>query len=95
MSHTPGKWHWDSDLIKSDPLSRRRYRVSTIGKTITQVYHNSDDPHAEADTRLIAAAPELLEALKLAEDEMTRNDFGTLSLLPKIRAAIAKAEGKS
>jgi hypothetical protein len=41
-----------------------------------------------------AAPPELLAALKLAEDAMTRGDFGAITLLPVLRDAIAKAEGR-
>lgn len=52
---------------------------------------------AEANARLISAAPELLEALKAAEiglmlcAPLPGYDMNTLHL---IRAAIAKAEGK-
>ena len=53
---TPGVWNWDSDPIKGDPLGRVRYRVVTIGKTITQCYYSSSDEHAKDDTRLIAEA---------------------------------------
>jgi hypothetical protein len=63
-AHTPSPWHWDSDPIKGDPLGRVRYRVTTTGKTITQCYYNSSDAQAEWDARLIAAAPDLLDALQ-------------------------------
>ena len=65
-AHTPGPWHWDSDAVKNDPYGRVRYRVCTLGKTITQVYYSSFEgglTNADADARLIAAAPDLLEAL--------------------------------
>lgn len=65
--HTPGPWHWDSDPMKGDPLGRVRFRVTTVGKTITQIYRSSDDERAVHDARLIAAAPEMLAALKEAE----------------------------
>jgi hypothetical protein len=47
---------------------------------------------------LIAAAPDLLEALRLAEERLgshpvSEND--NYDVLPKIRAAIAAAEGRS
>lgn len=61
LEHTPGPWHWDSDPIKGDPLNRLRYRVTAIGRTITQCYYSSEEGgQAEADARLIAAAPALL-----------------------------------
>lgn len=65
--HTPGPWHWDSDPVKGDPMGRVRYQVCALGKTITKVYHSSYEgglTNAEADARLIAAAPDLLVALK-------------------------------
>lgn len=52
--------------------------------------------------RLIAAAPELLEALKEMletyggkyDDECRLKDFGELEMIDRARAAIAKAEGR-
>lgn len=105
--HTPGPWHWDSDPIKGDPLGRVRFQVTTIGKTIAQTYYSSSDKHAEADTRLIAAAPDLLaaledsiSALRAALDQEIKNDAREewLSIkrkrLDAARAAIAKATGE-
>lgn len=47
---------------------------------------------AEANARLIAAAPDLLEALRAAADYM--GEMGhPVELLEQARAAIAKAEG--
>ena len=66
MRHTPGPWHWESDAVKNDPTGRVRYQVTATGKTITRVYYSSFEggpTNAEADARLIAAAPELLAAL--------------------------------
>jgi hypothetical protein len=65
------------------------------GQAVVEVGYNRDE--READARLIAAAPEMLEAL--------RDALGNLALyadtqpqaviaLVKVRAAIAKAEGK-
>jgi hypothetical protein len=44
---------------------------------------------------VLAAALDLLDAAKLAADTMAREDFGTLTVLPILQAAIAKAEGQS
>lgn len=51
---------------------------------------------SEADARLIAAAPELLEACKLAEKYFREMIIGPETHYPEVsslRAAIAKAEG--
>ena len=63
--HTPGPWFWDSDPIKDDPLGRVRFRVVATGRTITQCYYPSGDGQAEADTKLIAVAPDLFRLLKV------------------------------
>lgn len=50
----------------------------------------------EGNARLIAAAPELLEALKLymAQYDDPVNAMRLIDIIPIIRAAIARAEGK-
>lgn len=48
---------------------------------------------AAANAELFAAAPDLLAACEAAYEAVMREDFGTLTLAPKLRAAIAKAEG--
>ena len=102
-THTPGPWHWDSDPVKGDPTGRIRYRVTTVGKTITQVYYSSYEgglTNAEADAHLIAAAPELLEALQQmlywSESRLPCGDPSLQELVraqAAARAAIAKATG--
>jgi hypothetical protein len=100
--HTPGPWHWDSDPVKGDPTGRVRYRVTTIGKTITQVYYSSFEgglTNAEDDARLIAAAPELLKELahlvRLLETPINdgRVSVPGLATLNAAKAAISKATG--
>lgn len=55
--------------------------------------HKTECPERDANARLIAAAPDLLAALEAAADLMEQEDFATLTLVPKLRAAIAKAKG--
>lgn len=95
-SYTPGPW-----TIKRSPGGRKvhisgghwfkfaRVWVSVMGET-------SDEGLANAG--LIVAAPDLLEAAKLALDEMqrtiaTRDAF--TDAVDALDAAIAKAEGRS
>jgi hypothetical protein len=50
---------------------------------------------AIANAALIAAAPELLEALKEVSEETRHRDYDwTVDLAQRVRAAIARAEGK-
>jgi len=78
--HTPGPW-----------LAQGRYigvkgHMSYIGECSDQNGNWTNEPMAVANAHLIAAAPELLEALK---------DMGArYGLTDLARAAIAKAEGE-
>ena len=95
---TPGPWAFEPGnwgvasrpgwgLVDSDGLS---LNVTVHG---TDVLHNND-PHAEANARLIAAAPDLLEA---CQELMYEADFGGCSraqrdaMRDRARAAIAQA----
>jgi hypothetical protein len=95
MKPTPGPWMWDSDQIKTDPLNRVRFRVVARGKTITQCYYSSGDENAEHDARLIAAAPDLLEALEdcLRVVEFLASD-SCPTTIQNAKAALAKATGE-
>ena len=77
--HTPGPWEWQG-----------RYLFS--GRAHVIWYTTADDGiHcAQTDARLIAAAPELYEALRLAQQIIGHPDDAHSKL---IAAAIAKATG--
>lgn len=91
MSHTPGPWRTNfcHDEITVDAGS------TDDALEICQVYEPSDcDPEgmemAKGDAHLIAAAPELFEALMDLIGNCER-----IELFPHAIAAIAKAEGRS
>jgi hypothetical protein len=113
--HTPGPWYVSSkNQIASEAESVKH--GGTIAYVDDVSAHFTDDESA-ANARLIAAAPELLEALKersaIAEAALTAAHAGVVDLdrifacaesilgraihratsYPKVRAAIAKAEG--
>lgn len=92
--HTPGPWHWESDPVKNDPLGRVRYQVTALGKTITQVYYSSHEgglTNAEADARLIAAAPELLAVIKVLRRAIVSGSyFDPPNAIKMIDGAISK-----
>ncbi|MDO3431140.1 hypothetical protein QWJ46_00435 [Rhizobium sp. CBN3] len=90
LKHSPGPWHWNGNSLIS-------------GKHGYYLMHTEECPglghSAEANKRLIAAAPDLLDALKTlwkATDAGpdTSTDLWTDAAL-KYRAAIAKVEGRS
>jgi hypothetical protein len=90
--HTPGPWDW---LSIADDFYAICYGLETIADT--QTIHNA---------RLIAAAPELLEALIAAQSllrkcheevRMSLNDIeraAATDAMASIRAALAKATGE-
>lgn len=57
------------------------------------------EQEAEANARLIAAAPQMLEALQdvISNDDLSRNDWDreTMRVLRAVQAAIAKATGNA
>ena len=87
-THTPGPW----ELVQErDYLNLQEKDTNLV---IAQFMGASDE-----DARLIASAPELLEMCKLFEDCMANMDgmdgYDTSYELSKVRAVLAKVEGKS
>lgn len=96
--HTPGPWRVD------ETVALGAYGVWTDGECMRQVcrvYNGVDDslPRQERDAnaRLIAAAPELLEALQVLWKEVAEsgngwaNDFGWRNAREKTLDALDKA----
>ena len=95
LNHTPGPWKAEACPCGHSACRSWNVRPITYGQGIIG---------DEADARLMAAAPELLEALKAAVDSLQYvNDSLPLTSgygvrherIEKGLAAIAKAEGKS
>lgn len=91
--HTPGPWKQAAD--------NKGLILDSQNKTIAQCFSvNTTSPgdEVEANIPLIAAAPELLEALKLlyrrAQEAGIGNDFWPSDGFESAERAIAKAEGK-
>lgn len=85
IKHTPGPWSFYDD---SNDGKTNRIEIVAIGKTVARIYHSvpeEDLPNA----RLIAAAPELLEALIAV---VSVADRATVEF-DKARDAIDKATG--
>lgn len=83
--HTPGPW----DLLDGD----NGYEITSGNIIIAQV---TDEPCAtqeDANARLIAAAPDLLEALEMADAALSGANMDMKAVERKTRAAIAKAKG--
>jgi hypothetical protein len=90
--HTPGPWVIEGDVAALP---------DDIGVGIVNRKHDGDDwdvamvHSSAANARLIAAAPDLLAALKLiVEADGEKSLAQIVAAMPDARAAIAKAEGK-
>jgi len=98
--HTPGPWFTKREGF-STVYVEARLRGSTIQEVAACGPTEAGAEQQEANARLIASAPELLEALILLEREMVESgnagsvDYGWKPAIEKTRAAIAKATGVS
>jgi hypothetical protein len=91
--HTPGPWRIGrgTSIVADAP-------APGIGGSDEVEYYGGHlicESVNEPNARLIAAAPDLLLACQAAYDAMMQYDFGTLTLAPQLKAAIAKARGEA
>ena len=100
--HTPGPWTYDSTWSLINGPKKEEVAAIHSG-TIGDRVHRQQRAIADANARLIAAAPEMLEALKLLTtyvEEYKRGKIWDINFVEvtnainKARAAIARAEGK-
>lgn len=96
-THTPGPWNAEGFEITCDRWST----LATVDRGATDMDDNVImDSEAEANARLIAAAPEMLETLKLltARIDLSKlnvsKDFGLMNAHACALKAIARVEGK-
>ena len=91
--HTPGPWE-----IKYHPDPCYRYISGpehiALAQVVWRVEEEDRSPDCEANAHLIAAAPELLEALEMMLEMSEMGGFGKAAAEDVARAAIAKAKGE-
>jgi hypothetical protein len=88
MSYTPGPWEW-SDSYSSRAGDETMTLMGAEGDGVLSCDGVENAPLPK-DARLIAAAPELVEALKIAHEALCRG-WGEGSDFAIIRAALEKA----
>lgn len=101
VAHTPGPWsvidnNWDfSSVYGPDDCLIAEVQIHS---SVTEENQHELEPVKEANARLIAAAPELLSALKMAQVWLKMAlvwlDADGRFDMQGINAAIAKAEGR-
>lgn len=82
--HTPGPWKCDSSRVHTSIETNEGLHIAMVS------YGNVTMEKHLANARLIAAAPELLEALEYYIDNGDDH-----KAIDKARAAIAKAKGET
>ena len=90
MEHTMGPWKTELRRLRADE-SRTIYAGQSMIALALDFNCTDRDDESDANARLIAAAPELLEVCKAAlglAEHMSEGD-----LYDQIKAAIAKATG--
>lgn len=89
--HTPKPWVY----IGNGDIVARSEKYCGGEKDIASVFLTANDED-EANARLIAAAPDLLESAKLLIDsyDICRKDRTPDVIFERLRAAIAKATGE-
>jgi hypothetical protein len=101
-AHTPGPWSWKIEpqaYPESDDADLPAVVRSANGKEVVTIYERyCTDGDYEANARLIAAAPDLLDALKRLESTArilpeSMDEPG--SAMSQARAAISRAEGRT
>lgn len=92
-SHTPGPWFINGPWhVQATPLLSDRNLPCVVAQVVEGHGVMSDERLPNA--RLIAAAPDLLAACKLAKDRFDKLGMDWLGKNPDpLEAAIAKAEG--
>jgi hypothetical protein len=101
MKHTPGPWNADGYHVRQSGINGTRMIADVCytgpHHTPPAEYPKSCRFADEANARLIAAAPELLEALEMLiniEPNCFSSDAYERSLWQNARETIAKATGK-
>lgn len=103
--HTPGPWIYDSEIPAIiapncpawDDGGETDFDLKAPPTEVVNLYGAMGGKDTKADSFLLAAAPDLLEALKWMESKAPSWNGGVLAhpqVLKDARAAIAKAEGQ-
>ena len=91
--HTPGPWHVIEACYEA---YRGSHSIGSVDVRVAKVARNGvDDVEGEANARLIAAAPDLLEACVEAIQALDAEFSQRITDVnfPLLRAAVAKATG--
>lgn len=87
--HTLSPW----EVSKKFPTHVYKWIDGNTFRIVATCDSHEKDEQAQADARLIAAAPDLLEALEPFSELVGRSPLQLNEMMRKAKAAIAKARG--
>ena len=91
--HTKGPWKIGFSSYPTPVYGKKNEHIAWMDGSANEVGKSGLTPVGQANAQLIAAAPELLSALK-ALREWSKNEYQSNAILDKqVDAVIAKAEG--
>jgi hypothetical protein len=94
-NHTPGPWAVGQTVNNFVQIVAPEYRTLTDADHVVCELREWRQPRCDDNAKLIAAAPELLAALKALLDAQVCRDGGKdCAVCEDAYAAIAKAEGR-
>lgn len=93
--HTPGPWETDRNNVHTGQIATIHHCLNNDWVEVWSPNWPADEAEQEANARLIAAAPEMLEALQVAELALRERGLRACGEYKQIEAAIAKATGES
>ena len=97
MGHTPGPWRVGPEdwvISKQYGMGWRQFPIRGKDYDVANVFCDEDDAEHTANVRLVAAAPDLLEACELLLIYLADWDDKDDDTCATARRAIAKARGK-
>jgi hypothetical protein len=93
--HAPGPWKYAANLSDSGFDIGPCLEDGTLDELALLAFTTTGDEEAEANARLMATSPELLEACQEILKAWKNHSHMERSLVLKVRAAVKKATGDS
>ena len=94
--HTPGPWRAETDQTQHPPVavwSERHKEGSVLRECVAEVLGAADSECTQSDARLIAAAPDLLDACCTALSFVRGKNKNLPAVMAQLAAAIRAATG--
>tara|TARA_R110002124_G_C8974544_1_gene515801 strand:- start:40651 stop:40926 length:276 start_codon:yes stop_codon:yes gene_type:complete len=89
MSITKGKW----EPVENDHFIDIKVDGNPIAQVVANQYANVDKEQMRANARMMAPAPEILEAMQELVDRVERGEVRSVKAYSKFKSLLAKVNG--